>query len=46
MNGDNVKTAVGVPEGFFMHVYQTMLCVVGNDPRNELLKPVGTFATP
>jgi hypothetical protein len=33
-NGDNVKTAAGVPGGSFMQVYQAMVNVVGNDLRN------------
>jgi hypothetical protein len=32
--GDNVKTAAFVPEGFFMHVHQAMVNMVGNDLRN------------
>jgi hypothetical protein len=31
MYGDNVKTAAGVPGGFFMHAHEGMVNVVGND---------------
>jgi hypothetical protein len=33
MHGDNIKTAAGVPGGFFVHVHQAMVNVVGNDLR-------------